>query len=71
MIRKQNNRDGAPLTLKNIVNEYIIGENEIIIFELIKQCFTQQRKLQPKKKKEEKIRLQDIKDGINFMIHVI
>lgn len=40
MIRKQNNRDGAPLTLKNVVNEYIIGENEILIFELMKQCFT-------------------------------
>lgn len=36
MLRKQNNKDGAPLTLKNVVNEYIIGENEIVIFELIK-----------------------------------
>ncbi|KAL4448733.1 hypothetical protein ABPG74_012822 [Tetrahymena malaccensis] len=70
LLRKQNNKDGAPLTLKNVVNEYIIGENEIVIFELIKQCFTQQRRLQPKKKKEEKIRLQDIKDGINILFHV-
>ncbi|EGR28239.1 hypothetical protein IMG5_180790 [Ichthyophthirius multifiliis] len=69
-VKKQNNQFGAPLVLKNVVNEYRIDENEIILFELIKQCFTQQRKLQPKKKKEEKIRLVDIQDNISIFIHI-